>query len=315
MIPFEDKLYLISMGSKSKTSNFIEYSLSSGKYNIIDSYETGGQMITRMGRFVYFTERNVTGQDDTGKLEYVLALHRYDLESGKTDYLGTIPGNRDFLKPTAYNGEIYYIDAYELYKCDYNLRYAQKISGNHKVKIFEIRDNTVWFLTETKDKRGGLYRRDLSGGETELVYEDVTWFSLDGDTLYYSLYDPVDAFEWDIWMQTKDGNGKMLVTEMITVHNGNKVYRISLDKAGKKGAEAPFCKALPENGIYLSDAYAVYNGMMICDFRGPYSDGSRKGLSSGKAVIRAETGEIIRITSEDFFLDGQVFPYKEQTES
>ena len=177
--------------------------------------------------------------------------------------------------------------------------------------MFEIRDNTVWFLTETGGNTGELYRMDLYGGEAELLYENVTWFCMDGDMLYYSLYNPVDAFEWDIWMETKDGTGKMLVTKMIPQNYGNTIYRISLDKAGKKGTAAPFCKALPEKDFYLADVYAIYNGMLIGQFNEPYSEGTKKGMTTGKAVIDVETGEILRITSESFFPDKQLFPYEE----
>ena len=310
LVALEDKVYMIAMG-KIRESNFVKYSLSSGKFEIIGTYEIGGQLITRMGRFIYFTERIETGQDDTGKLEFVLALYRYDLETGKTDYLGERSGDTHFLTPTPYNGEIYYKYAEQLYKCDYNLRNAQKITGNYKIKTYEICDGVVWYLTETGDRMGDLYRKDLSGGETELIYEDVTWFCMDGDTLYYSLYDPVDAFEWDIWMETKNGSGKMLVSKMIQQYFGNTIYRISLDKAGKKGTAAPFCKALPEKDFYLADVYAIYNGMLIGQFKEPYSEGTKKGMTTGKAVIDVETGEILRITSESFFPDKQLFPYEE----
>lgn len=310
LIPFEDKVYLVARGQPG-TSNFIEYSLSSGKYNIIDTYESGWS-ITRMGRFIYFREQVVTGADQkTGQQESVLAMYRYDLETGKTDFLGHRSKDTHFGYPTPYKGEIYYLDSYSLYKCDYNLRYAKKVTGNYKIKMFEIRDNTVWFLTETGRETGELYRMDLYGGEAELLYENVTWFCMDGETLYYSLYNPVDAFEWDIWMETKDGSGKMLVTKMITVNNGNMIYRITLDKAGKKGTPVPVRETMEENDLYLSEVYAVYNGMLIFDFRGPYSEGTRNGLSSGRAIIDLETGEIVRITSENFFPDNQLFPYEE----
>jgi len=310
LIPFEDKVYLVARGQPG-TSNFIEYSLSSGKYNIIDTYESGWS-ITRMGRFIYFREQVVTGADQkTGQQESVLAMYRYDLETGKTDYLGHRSSDMHFRTPTPYNGEIYYIYANQLYKCDYNLQYAQRIAGKHKVKMYEIRDDVIWFLTETGGNTGELYRMDLSGGEAELLYENVTWFCMDGDTLYYSLYDPVDAFEWDIWMETKDGSGKMLVTKMITVNNGNMIYRITLDKVGHKGTPVPIRETMEENDLYLSEVYTVYNGMLIFDFRGPYSEGTRNGLSSGRAIIDLETGEIVRITSENFFPDNQLFPYEE----
>ncbi|MBQ8369772.1 MAG: DUF5050 domain-containing protein [Clostridia bacterium] len=310
LIALEDRVYMIAMG-KIRESNFVEYSLSSGKFEIIGTYETGGQLITRMGRFIYFTERIETGQDDTGKVESVLALYRYDLETGKTDYLGERSGDTQFLTPTPYNGEIYYKYAEQLYKCDYNLRNAKKITGNYKIQTYEICGGVAWFLTQTGDKMGDLYRKDLSGGEAELIYEDVTWFCIDGGTLYYSLYDPIDAFEWDIWMETKDGMGKKLVSKMITVNNGNKIYRISLDKAGKKGSIAPFCETMTDSDFYLSDSYVIYDGLLFLHFRGPYSEGSRKGLSSGTAVIDVETGETVRITSEGHFIDNQVFPYEE----
>jgi hypothetical protein len=103
----------------------------------------------------------------------------------------------------------------------------------------------------------------------------------------------------------------MLVTKMITVNNGNMIYRITLDKAGKKGTPVPIRETMEENDLYLSEVYAVYNGMLIFDFRGPYSEGTRKGLSSGRAIIDLETGEIVRITSENFFPDNQLFPYEE----
>lgn len=309
MIPFGDKVYIMALGNAGD-SNFIEYSLSSGKYHIIATYESG-EIITRMGRFLYFYEQVDTGQDETGRQEYVEAFYRYDLETGKTDYLGERSSDTYFGNPTPYNGEIYYNYANALYKCDYNLQYAKKITGNHKIKMFEIRDNTVWFLTETGEETGELYRMDLSGGESELLYENVTWFSIDGDILYYSLYAPVDAFEWDIWMKTKDGSGKMLVSKMIPQNYGNTIYRISLNKAGKKGTAAPFCKTLPEKDFYLADVYAIYNGMLIGQFKEPYSEGTKKGMTTGKAVINVETGEITRITSESFFPDKQLFPYEE----
>ena len=310
LIPFEDKVYLVARGQPG-TSNFIEYSLSSGKYNIIDTYESGWS-ITRMGRFIYFREQVVTGADQkTGQQQSVLAMYRYDLETGKTDFLGHRSKDTHFGYPTPYKGEIYYLDSYSLYKCDYNLRYAKKVTGDQKIKMFELRDDTVWFLTETGEETSVLYRMSLSGGEAELLYENVTWFCMDGDMLYYSLYNPVDAFEWDIWMETKDGSGKMLVSKMIQQNYGNTIYRISLDKAGKKGTAAPFCETLPEKDFYLADVYAIYNGMLIGQFKEPYSEGTKKGMTTGKAVIDVETGEILRITSESFFPDKQLFPYEE----
>ncbi|MBR4000152.1 MAG: hypothetical protein IKI93_17610, partial [Clostridia bacterium] len=310
LVAFEDKVYIIGTG-RYRESIFVEYSLSSGKYKIIDTYEAGNS-ITRMGRFIYFYEQVVTGADQkTGQQESVLAMYRYDLETGKTDFLGHRSGDTHFRTPTPYNGEIYYIYANQLYKCDYNLQYAQRIAGKHKVKMYEIRDDVIWFLTDTGGNKGEFYRMALSGGEAELLYENVTWFAMDGDTLYYSLYDPVDAFEWDIWMETKDGSGKILVTKMITVNNGNMIYRIILDKAGKKGTPESIRETMEENDLYLSEVYTVYNGMLIFDFRSPYSEGTRNGLSSGRVVIDIETSEILRITSESFFPDKQLFPYEE----
>jgi len=310
LVAFEDKVYIIGTG-RYRESSFVEYSLSSGKYKIIDTYEAGNS-ITRMGRFIYFYEQVVTGADQkTGQQESVLAMYRYDLETGKTDFLGHRSKDTHFGYPTPYKGEIYYLDSYSLYKCDYNLRYAKKVTGNYKIKMFEIRDNTVWFLTETGGETGELYRMDLSGGEAELLYENVTWFCMDGETLYYSLYNPVDAFEWDIWMETKDGSGKMLVSHMVQQFFGNTIYRISLDNVGKRGTAAPFCKTLPDKDFYLGDVYAVYNGMLIGQFKEPYSEGTKKGMTTGKAVIDVETGEIIRITSESHFPDNLLMPYKE----
>ncbi|MBQ8511283.1 MAG: hypothetical protein IJ497_01595, partial [Clostridia bacterium] len=133
----------------------------------------------------------------------------------------------------------------------------------------------------------------------------------DGDTLYYSLYDPIDAFKWEIWMKTKDGQSKKLVTKMVQQYFRNTIYRISPDKAGKKGTAAPFCETLTDKDFYLADVYAIHNGMLIGQFKEPYSEGTRKGMTTGKAVIDVETGDIIRITSISYFPENTVFPYEE----
>ena len=55
-------LYLLIEGDGAKNNQFIEYDLSSGKYSVLGEFENGGQLITRLGRFVYFFIIRVDGQ-------------------------------------------------------------------------------------------------------------------------------------------------------------------------------------------------------------------------------------------------------------
>ena len=59
-------LYLLIEGDGAKNNQFIEYDLSSGKYSVLGEFENGGQLITRLGRFVYFFIIRVDGQTESG---------------------------------------------------------------------------------------------------------------------------------------------------------------------------------------------------------------------------------------------------------
>ena len=104
-------------------------------------------------------------------------------------------------------------------------------------QLFEeslLRDDVVeYYLSKTPQNTdsGQLYSHDLSSGEDQLIANNVNLFSLDGNIIYYTLYNPAPAFEWDYPVKNEDGtveiraDGQNKTSRvMIESRHGNEIY-------------------------------------------------------------------------------------------
>ncbi|MDD4773586.1 MAG: hypothetical protein PHZ09_08270 [Eubacteriales bacterium] len=300
VIEANGKLYLLISGDDEKKNKFIEYDTSSGKYTVIGEFVNGGQLIARLGRFVYFYVIRIDGHTDSGMQLSTLLLHRYDIAEKSLEKIGERNSKESFLQAAGHAGYIYYIDVYyNLCRCDVNFQNVVELVSNKNVITYEVIYDKIFYLTkESGNDYGILYSLDIDNKISEELYDEVTWFCIYNNKLYYSKYSPVEAFDWDFPQTGEDGK-RVIKNKMIIIMNGNTIYSIDLDKAGKKvGNPLPMCEKLTEEGCYLGETFAVYDGYVFTHLKESYSDGAKKGMLTGVTAISIADGQINRLESE-----------------
>ena len=293
------KLYFFSMIDKGKAYGLIEYDPAALTVNIVSRMDNNGIFIGRVGRFLFFYIKPEIGQKDNGQVLTETRLYRYDILKDKTEYLGKSPNMREFIFSEGYSGYIYYFGPGKmvLYRRDVNMKNEEKIvSPGKQMLTYEINGDNVYYLVREEDGQNGwgygtLYRYDMISEKTEALYHDVTWFTLDNDTIYYTLYDPIPNFDWDI--VTTDGEGKKKTeTQTIYSMNGNTVYRIGVDQAGKRGERVPGIEKTMENGEYIGEWYRAYKDYLIVQLKKAYKKDGKNGMYTGYAAVHMESGEV-----------------------
>ncbi len=300
IIEANGKLYLLIQGDGEKSNKFIEYDTSSGKYTMIGEFVNGGQLIARLGRFVYFYVIRMDGQVDSGMQLSTLLLHRYDIAEGNLEKIGERNPKEPFLHPSGHAGHIYYIDSYNnLCRCDVNLQNAVMLESNKNVITYEVIDDKIYYLTkESGNDYGTLYTLDIDNKTSRVLYDKVTWFCIYNNRLYYSKYAPLEAFDWD-FPQTGENGKQVIINKTIIIMNGNIIYSINLDNAGKySGDPLSMCRKLTEQGCYLGETFAVYDGYVFTQIKEAYSHGVMNGMFTGVAAIDIANDQITRLESE-----------------
>lgn len=298
MVGYDGKVYMLTIGLEGGQHNFSIYDLASGKHEIADQFPAGGKIIARLGRFIYFwIQEALEDEVPGGQQKTVRHIYRYDIETEKIEYLGERSSDISYRRVVASHGEIYYLgDDNHLWNCDYNIQNVRKVISK-QISTYEIIGDKIYYLTLDLSGIGKLYCRDLDGVNEELLYENVTWFCMDGETMYYSVYDPIDGFAWDILKTDENGN-RILQTYTITVDHGNMIYTIPLEKIGSKGEAMKFCREFIDNDVYIGAAYTVYDGMLFTQFKESHIDGNKKGMLTGMLVMDMESGYEFRINTE-----------------
>jgi len=163
-----------------------------------------------------------------------------------------------------------------------------------------ITENTlIFYLTQTENEHAGnLYCLNTETDEQNLLYENITWFCYDNDILYYSIYDPIEGFEWD-YPVYNEKNEYVISRVTAIIFNGNKVYAVRAEEAGLKiGVEVDVLSDLPDLGYHLVETYAVYDGIFYTQLKEPYTKGSKLGVINGIAGVSLENGEVVRIAAD-----------------
>ena len=290
-------LYMLIEGDGEKYNKFIEYDLSAGKYSILGEFENGGQIITRLGRFIYFFIIRVDGQTESGKLLTTRLIYRYDISQNSLDKIAEVPPTETFFMPSTKKGFIYYIDSSSnLCRCDANMQNKEKLATN--VTTYEIVDNDIFYLSsEPGIEYGTIYVLRTNNSTAENIYSDVTWFCVYNDILYYSLHSPINAFEWDIPMIDENGE-QILKSKAISIDHGNIIYYVSLDNLNTASDILDVCSSLTTQQLYLGSTFSVLDGYIYTQLKEAYQSNSQKGLHTGIAAINIDTGVVYWIDDE-----------------
>ena len=74
--------------------------------------------------------------------------------------------------------------------------------------------------------------------------------------------------------------------------NGNTVYRIGLDQAGKRGERVPGIEKTIENGEYIAEWYRVYKNYFLVQVKKACQKDGKNGMTTGYAAVDMESGEV-----------------------
>ena len=299
------KLYFFSMIDGGKAYGLNEYDPAALTVRVVSRMEENGIFIGRVGRFLFYYTKPVVGQKDNGQVITETHLYRYDILKDKVEFLGKSPDTPEFVFSEGWGGYIYYFGAGKrvLYRRDVNMKNEEKvIAPDAPMLTYDVKGDEVYYIVREEDGQGGwgygtLYRYDLTSRKTETLYHDVTWFTIVGDTMYYTLYDPIADFDWDV--VTYDDEGKKITgSQTLYSMNGNTVYRIALNQAGNRGEVVPGIEKMQENGMYIGEWYRVYQGFLLIQVKQAYQENGKNGLYTGYAAVDMETGEVIYFSTD-----------------
>lgn len=301
---YGEELFFLGAGSGSAGQNFIQYSLTDAKVTVIAEYDTGGLMIGRLGNYIYYFTLRFDEPDDSGHSKSWRQIYRYHVKSGELVFLGERDNNNNMTWMTGAGERLWWRDSlYHLVSADANLAYVRTEVGE-RTEIYALNGDAVYYLTAApKDGEAGDLRvKNLGTGEEKTLFTDVTWFACDGDSLWYSLYDPAEGFSWDI---RNNATGK---TELhpITVKHGNRIYRIELESLEKteskpKGQRITALDALTNEGIWLGEVFTVVEGRLFTQYRMGYESNGKHGMKTGMFAVDSDTGEYVTISEETVF--------------
>lgn len=293
-------LYIMIYGEDMAGQKLAAYDLSSSQTRILSTFDTGGHLLTRLGRFLYFSIIRYDGQTDSGKMISTQLINRYDIISGKIVKLTELPPASEIYRMTAAAGYIYYLNTQRnLIRCDVNLKNSKTLISSDRVWIYTVKGKCIYYLTQNENEHyGDLYRLNTETDEHDLLYKNITWFCYDNDILYYSIYDPIEGFEWDY--PVYDEKNEYVITRVTaTIFNGNKVYAVHAEEAGSKiGVEVAVLSGLPDKGYYLGETYAVCDGIFYSQLKEPYTKGNKLGVINGIAGVSLASGEVVRIAAD-----------------
>ena len=304
IVRYGDDLWFLGPGSTFAGRSLIRYSLTNAKPAVIAEYDTGGAILGRLGNYIYYFTLRYDEPDDSGHAKSWRKIYRTCVGTGETVYLGERENNNDLVTMTGSGERLWWRDSlYHLVSADANLAYVKTEVGE-RTEIYALNGDAVYYLTAApKDGNAGELRvKDLGTGEETTLFTDVTWFACDGESLWYSLYDPAEGFSWDI---RNNATGK---TELhpITVKHGNRIYRIELESlknadSKPKGQKVAALDELTDEGIWLGEVFTVVGGRLFTQYRIGYEENGKHGMKSGMFAVDPETGEYLTISEETVF--------------
>ncbi len=291
IIEAEGKLYLLLYTNGEKYIKLAEYDPSTGSYTTLEEYDNGGELLVRLGRYLYYYIIRVDNETEMGKLQTTRLLYRYDIKERECVKIAEMSPNRLFYYPSGINGAIYYMDASRnLCRCDANFQNVETLVRTANVMNYQVVSNKIYYLTKDSDQVfGTLACLNLEDLSTDTLYNDVTWFCIDEGTLYYTQYTPIEAFTWDFPTTDEEGNRIIELTPIMVSH-GNMIYQISLDKSGEKGSKIPVCAGLADQDCYLGEVFAICNGYIYAQIKEPYEEGTKKGMLTGIGAVNLSSG-------------------------
>ena len=301
---YGEDLFFLGAGSGSAGQNFIRYSLTDAKVTVIAEYDTGGQIIGRLGNYIYYFTLRFDEPDDSGHSKSWRKIYRYHVKSGELVFLSERENGTDMTYMTGVDERLGWRDSlHHLVSANANLANV-RTEVNTRIQIYALTGDSVIYLTDApKDGNAGELRmKDLGTGEEKTLFTGVTWFACDGDSLWYSLYDPAEGFSWDF---RNSVTGKMEL-HPITVKHGNRIWRIGLESLEKtdskpKGQRVAALDALTDEGIWLGEVFTVVDGKLFAQYRIGYEENGKHGMKSGMFAIDPETGEYMTISEETVF--------------
>ncbi len=301
---YGEELFFLGAGSGSAGQNFIRYSLTDAKVTVIAEYDTGGQIIGRLGNYIYYYTLRYDEPENNGYTKSWRKIYRYFVRTGEMVYLGERENGTDMTYMTGAGERLWWRDSlHHLVSANANLANV-RTEVNTRIQIYALTGDSVFYLTDApKDGNAGeLHVKNLESGKEKTLFTDVTWFACDGESLWYSLYDPAEGFSWDI---RNNATGKMEL-HPITVKHGNRIWRIGLESLEKtdskpKGQRVTAFDALTDEGIWLGEVFTVVDGKLFAQYRIGYEENGKHGMKSGMFAIDPETGEYMTISEEMVF--------------
>ena len=301
---YGEELFFLGAGSTFAGRSLIRYSLTKAKPSVIAEYDTGGAMLGRLGNYLYYFTLRYDEPDDSGHAKSWRKIYRTCVRTGETVYLGERENNNDLVYMTGAGERLWWRDSlHHLVSANANLADVRTEVGA-SVQIYALTGDSVFYLTDTPKNgdAGELRVKNLASGLEKTLFTDVTWFACDGDSLWYSLYDPAEGFSWDI---RNNATGK---TELhpITVKHGNRIYRIELESLEKteskpKGQRITALDALTNEGIWLGEVFTVVGGRLFTQYRMGYESNGKHGMKTGMFAVDSDTGEYVTISEETVF--------------
>lgn len=292
---FNDTIYLNRYVQNSINSEIsqeiISYDMKTNEYSVIQDGEFFN-LLCRMGKFIYYYENRFVEQLDSGEVKYSTDYYRYDILSKTTNLLeedSVEPRIRSLLTS---DGFIYGLNKDgDLIAYDADFKYAETVLVGKKISDYSIFNGVIYYLSKTPQNTdsGQLYSHDLSSGEDQLIANNVNLFSLDGNIIYYTLYNPAPAFEWDYPVKNEDGtveiraDGQNKTSRvMIESRHGNEIYTYDIGTGDIK------CYPIGTEEAFLGTYYYVLDGNIISQFKAPYSEGDKLGMRTGIGVFDLE---------------------------
>ena len=267
----------------------IAYDIQTKTFTVIDKGDFF-TLLCRLGKFIYYYESTFVEQLDSGKIVYSYQYYRYDIVNGTSEPLYESESKNTFHSFAPHKEVIYALNhSGDLISCDANFKYIETILPGKNISVYYIADETVYYLTMTADEYGELHEYSLTSDDDKLLFENVTLFSCSGNTIYYTLYNPAPAFEWDYPVKNEDGTVEIRAdgqnrTSRVTVESihGNKIYTYDIVTGGNQ------CYPIGTEEAFLGTYYYVLDGNIISQFKAPYSEGDKLGMRTGIGVFDLE---------------------------
>ena len=275
------------------SEELIAYDLKTSDYLVIQEGDFF-TLLCRMGKYIYYCENVFLEQLDSGEVKYSSNYYRYDIQSNATTLLhenSTEPAIYSLVAHDSYIYGLNYVG--DLIAYDANFKFHKTVLTGKNISTYTINDGVIYYLSKTSENNdsGELYQYTIDSDENKLLAENVILFSLDGNLIYYTIYNPVPAFEWDYPVKNKDGivdiraDGQHQTSRvMIESLHGNEIFTYDIHTEDGNVQ----CYPIGTEEIFLGNNYYVLNGQIFSQFKSPYSEGDKLGMRTGIGVFDLE---------------------------